>query len=186
MGEVTIDQLADDQLGRIREIDRSEFAAVVYVQDGVRLRAVPAALEIPAWSEREVEATCDWLRGKLAGGGVALGAFDGGGLVAMAALSGAPVGDRLELAFLYVSSEHRRGGIGRRLMDAIVDRALARGARSLYVSATETGSAVGFYLAYGCRPLAVADPEQLRLEPNDIHMAFEIAETDRGGRPGSS
>jgi len=44
----------------------------------------------------------------------------------------------------------------------------------MYVSATPTGSAVGFYLSRGCE---LADPphaELFALEPEDIHLVCEL------------
>ena len=78
------------------------------------------------------------------------------------------------LAFLHVSRPHRRRGAATALWGAAVERARSAGATSLYVSATPTGSAVGFYLRQGCR---LADPVHPRLygdEPEDIHLCCRL------------
>ncbi len=55
-----------------------------------------------------------------------------------------------------------------------MDIAKAAGATSMYVSATPSGSAVGFYLSHQCR---LADPVHPRLfaeEPEDIHLVVPV------------
>jgi ribosomal protein S18 acetylase RimI-like enzyme len=78
------------------------------------------------------------------------------------------------MAFLYVSNGYRRQGIARRLMDEVSRIARERGARRLYISATETESAVGFYLDYGCKLAESVDPALFALEPTDIHLTFDL------------
>jgi len=50
----------------------------------------------------------------------------------------------------------------------------ADGARRLYVSATPSGSAVGFYPEPRVRADRRAEPELFALEPDDIHMILEL------------
>ena len=52
--------------------------------------------------------------------------------------------------------------------------ACAAGARSLYVSATPTGSAVGFSLGRGCRLADPVHPELFTDEPEDIHLVCPL------------
>jgi predicted N-acetyltransferase YhbS len=78
------------------------------------------------------------------------------------------------LAFLHVSREARRQGAASALWQAASDDAVQSGAESLYVSATPTGSAVGFYLSRGC---VLADPPHATLyalEPDDIHLVCHL------------
>jgi ribosomal protein S18 acetylase RimI-like enzyme len=117
------------------------------------------------------------LEPKLTHGGVFIGAFDGELLLGLGILGGrflGPSGNQLEVAFLHVSRGYRRQGIARRLMDELADRARRRGAEELYISATESESAVGFYLSYGCRLAERVDPELYRLEPQDIHFTLKL------------
>jgi hypothetical protein len=44
----------------------------------------------------------------------------------------------------------------------------------MYVSATPSESAVGFYLRHGFTPVADPLPELFELEPEDIHMARRL------------
>ena len=61
-------------------------------------------------------------------------------------------------------------GLARQLVQTIVAMAEEHGADQLYVSATESESAVGFYLSQGFRPTSTPDPRMFELEPKDIHM----------------
>ena len=52
----------------------------------------------------------------------------------------------------------------------LIQQAIADGHKRLYVSATESKSAVGFYLSQGFVPTQDAHPDLYALEPDDIHM----------------
>lgn len=60
------------------------------------------------------------------------------------------------------------------------------GATHLYVSATPTGSAVGFYTSKGFAPTDTPHPDLLAEEPEDIHMILDLrgAGPRRRPRPG--
>jgi hypothetical protein len=59
-------------------------------------------------------------------------------------------------------------------MDLACAAARERGARLLYISATPSDSAIGFYTSCGARPAARVDPELFALEPEDIHLALPL------------
>ena len=52
--------------------------------------------------------------------------------------------------------------------------AAAAGAMSMYVSATPSGSAVGFYMSRGCQLAARPHPALFAKEPEDIHLICPI------------
>ena len=54
------------------------------------------------------------------------------------------------------------------------DIAVANGAESIYVSATPTESAVGFYLRQGCRLAHPVHPDLFAAEPEDIHLVRSL------------
>ena len=174
---IEIQELGADGLGRIGEIDRSESVRFKYLYDGGALRPVEINHEIPTWSDAMVEDAVEMLEPKLREGGVMLGAVDGDRLVGVAVLAGSFIGeerDQLQLAFLYVSNAYRRRGIARRLLDEVCVHARRKGVRQLYISATETESALGFYVGYGCRLAERVDEELYRLEPLDIHLTLDL------------
>ncbi|MNR17129.1 hypothetical protein D3C85_1337710 [compost metagenome] len=59
-------------------------------------------------------------------------------------------------------------------MDELKREAISRGAAYLYVSSTETQSAVQFYTHCGSRLTAEVDEELYQLEPEDIHMVIKL------------
>ena len=174
---IHIRELEHEDLGRIGEIDRSESVRFKYVYEHGALRQVEINHEIPTWTEEMVAHAIAMLEPKLGEGGSLLGAFDDDRLVGVAVLGGAFIGaarDQLQLAFLYVSNGYRRRGLAGRLMDEARSHARLKGARQLYISATETESAVGFYLGYGCRLAQQVDQALYRLEPLDIHLTLDL------------
>jgi len=64
--------------------------------------------------------------------------------------------------------------MGRRLFEVAVDRARELGARRLYVSSIPSENTVGFYLHLGCRVTDDVDPGLFEMEPDDIHLEFDI------------
>jgi ribosomal protein S18 acetylase RimI-like enzyme len=161
-------------------IDRSEHVEVQYRVEGGRLVEVPVRMaQIPPWDpdgsgDHSVAAHAASCASVLADGGRLLGAFDDGELLGLATVHPTFEPGLAWLATLHVSRPHRRRGAASALWDAAVSLAREAGARSVYVSATPTGSAVGFYLARGC---GLADPVHPALfadEPEDIHLVCPI------------
>ncbi len=174
---IKIMELEKEQLCRIGEIDRSEQIKFKYVYKDGGLQKVEFNFDDPGWNDEQIKQNINMLAPKLEKGGVLLGAFDGDRLVGISALGGEFIGDdldELQLAFLYVSNGYRRQGIAGRLMDIICERARERGAKRLYISATESESAVGFYLSYGCKLAPKVNKALYALEPHDIHMMKEL------------
>jgi ribosomal protein S18 acetylase RimI-like enzyme len=175
--DIRVQELPAADLDRIREIDRSENARFKYVYEAGELQPVEINHQIPRWPDAMVVEAKKMLAPKLADGGVLLGAFGGNKLVGVAVLGGEFIGARsqqLQMAFLYVSNGYRRRGVARKLMDEVCRRAREKGAEQLYISATETESAIGFYLGYGCRLAATVDPALYELEPTDIHLTLDL------------
>ena len=166
--------VAEDELARIREIDRTETVRVGYrVEEGQMVReevhwAVPNwSDEFPAHSHERIIVD---VSATLADGGIAFGAFDGDRLVGLATYRPRLTQTMAQLGQLHVSHGYRRRGIGSALLGTVVDRAVRDGAQALYVSATPSGSAVGFYLAHGFALAKRPHPELYDLEPEDIHL----------------
>jgi ribosomal protein S18 acetylase RimI-like enzyme len=79
-----------------------------------------------------------------------------------------------QLVFLHVSHGYRRQGIATRLTAEGTQLARSDGAEQLYVSATPSKSAVGFYRSQGFRLVDKPHPELYALEPEDIHMFMQL------------
>jgi len=177
---VRVRRLGPGDVSLIAEIDRSEHVDVQYeVVDG-RLTERPVVMtEIPQWDPsgsgpHSVAAHVDFCAPLIAGGANLLGAFDDERTAGLTVVDAAFEPRLAWLAFLHVSRPCRRQGAASALWAAAVDLALAADATSMYVSATPTGSAVGFYLRQGCR---LADPVHPRLfanEPEDVHLTCSL------------
>lgn len=106
-------------------------------------------------------------------GGAILIALQDGEVVGTAAVI--PHGPaEMELAKLTVAREARGAGLGRRLTDACVAEARARGARRLVlVSSSQLGSALRLYESLGFvhRPL----PADLPYESADVYMELDLS-----------
>jgi GNAT superfamily N-acetyltransferase len=158
---------------RLTEIDRSEHINLIYEIQNGRVIEVPKGHECPNWSTEQLRELTDRFKYELNSGGKAFGAFDEDKLVGFAVLAHkfrGKTGDQLQVDLMYVSKTYRRQGIGTRLMDEISHEARKRGAKTLYISSTETGSAVNFYKCNGSELTDEVDQELFELEPKDIHM----------------
>ena len=80
----------------------------------------------------------------------------------------------MQYDLMYVSRNYRRQGIATRLMDELSHEAKKRGAKSLYISSTETESAVNFYRSTGSVLTGEVDRELFEREPKDIHMIRKL------------
>ena len=173
-------RLGIDDIGLIARIDRSEHVEVEYAVVDRRLVERPVSMaDIPPWDSvgdgpHSVAAKIAANEPLVAGGAALFGAFDADRFLGLAIVDGSFEPPMAWLAFLHVSRPARRRGVASALWGAAVDLAVAAGAKSMYVSATPTGSAVGFYLSRGC---VLADPVHATLyarEPEDIHIVCSL------------
>ena len=174
-------RLESSDVALVASIDRSEHVEVQYRIDHGRLVEAPVALaDIPTWDpvgsgEHSVASHMAFCASVVAHGAALLGAFDDDGeLMGLATVNPSFEPGLAWLATLHVSRAHRRRGAATALWDACVALARGAGARSLYVSATQTGSAVGFYLSRGCRLADPVHPELFAHEPEDIHLVCAL------------
>nr|WP_246021890.1 GNAT family N-acetyltransferase [Paenibacillus zeisoli] len=161
----------------IAHIDRSEYIEKVYRTEGGRIQEIQAGHECPTWDLPDLEELKARFREQLRGGGYAYGAFDGTRLAGFGVLGSKFRGknlNQLQVDLMYVSRVYRRQGIGRTIMDEVKREAISRRAEYLYVSSTETQSAVQFYTHYGSRLTAEVEEELYQLEPEDIHMMIKL------------
>ncbi|MCX6048060.1 MAG: GNAT family N-acetyltransferase [Chloroflexi bacterium] len=173
--QLSIQQLPASAITRIGEIDRTEHITLHYtVKDG-QLIAETVDWQCPPWSTEgagphSVAGNIHAERPIVENGGVLLGALDGERLAGLAVLRYKLTATMAQLAFLHVTKAYRRQGVSRRLLAEVIRLAKADGATELYVSATPSGSAVGFYTTQGFVLTQHPHPELFALEPEDIHM----------------
>jgi GNAT superfamily N-acetyltransferase len=173
-------RLGIDDIDLIARIDRSEHVEVEYAIVARRLVERPVSMaDIRPWDPagdgpHSVAAMIAANKPLVAGGAALLGAFDGDRFLGLAVVDGSFEPTLAWLAFLHVSRPARRRGVASALWDAAVDEAAAAGAKSMYVSATPTGSAVGFYLSRGCVLAGPVHPALYAKEPDDIHLVCSV------------
>jgi predicted N-acetyltransferase YhbS len=169
-------QLSAEDVSLIATIDRSEHVDVEYrVVDGQLTELTAATPEVPGWDPtgsgpHSVAGQIEFCSARIAAGAILLGAFDEERSVGLAVVDPSFENKLAWLAFLHVGRPYRRRGAAQALWDAASDLARAAGAHSVYVSATPTGSAVGFYLRQGCRLADPVHPALFAQEPDDIHL----------------
>ena len=162
------------EIVRIGEIDRSEHVTTGYSYENGKLRAEQVDWRVPRWPEFggdfSVKARIEQFAPILRDGGGMLGALDGPLLVGFAILRYRLTERQAQLVALFVSRGYRRRGIATRLTSQIAHLAKGDGAKELYVSATPSESAVGFYMSQGFRLAEEVNEALYALEPEDIHM----------------
>jgi len=175
---IKLRRLLSDEIEKIRDLDRSEKIRVGYRQEGSTLIAMDVNWDDTGWIDGEGEHSYGQMirfaRKHVANGATAIGAFDADRLAGIAIYRPRLTETMGQLALLHVSNGYRRQGVASRLFDEVLILARADGADCLYVSATPTGSAVGFYRSKGFEPTATPDPQLLEAEPEDIHMILRL------------
>ena len=179
---ITIKPIALDDLREVMAaIDRSEHVGGEYAVVDGRLVERPVTIsDIPPLDPvgdgpHSVAAKVQFCSAVVAEhGGVVLGAYAGERVAGVAVVAPCFEPAMAWFAYLDVNRADRRHGVASALWEAAVHHAQERGARQMYVSATPTRSAVGFYLSRGCR---LADPVHAGLfehEPDDIHLVADL------------
>ncbi len=177
METIDVRFLAPDDVGLLREIDRSEQLEVEYTVEGGRLVSSDTDMHVPPWDpfgsgDHSVNGLIAFCSQHLDRGAQLLGAFDDDAIVGMAIIEPSLRPGLGWLTLLHVSDGRRRGGVGHALWRTATSVARNAGANAIYVSATPTGSAVQFYLKQGCH---LAGPDEIvselfELEPDDVHL----------------
>jgi ribosomal protein S18 acetylase RimI-like enzyme len=166
-----------EEAEKIKEIDSSERINLIYENSNEGLKEIRTDHECPTWNTRQLDQLLERFRIEISNGGIAYGAFENERLIGFAVLGQKIRGkkkDRLQVDLMYVTRNFRRQGIGKRLMNELSKEAINRGAKFLYISSTETESAVNFYKNYGSELTDELDQELFDLEPNDIHMLKKL------------
>ncbi len=178
--QIEIRRLGIEDIGLIGEIDRSEQITALYAVEDGQLVRTETNIDVPRWDphgdgEHSVARLVGSFRPVVAGGAILLGAFDSDELAGLALVDPTYEPGLAWLALLHVSRRYRRRGVASALWSASDDIARGAGAAAMYVSATESNSAVGFYMSRGCELADPPHPELLAKEPEDIHFVCHLA-----------
>lgn len=173
-------RLEPGDVALVASIDRTEHVEVQYRVEEGRLTQTPVSLDVPAWDPdgsgaHSVASHVAFCASVVADGAALLGAFDDDGdPMGLATVHPTFEPGLAWLATLHVGRTHRRRGVASALWAAGVAIARAADARSMYVSATSSGSAVGFYRSRGCRLADPVHPKLFADEPEDIHLVCPL------------
>lgn len=169
--------LSRDEIREIWQIDRSELIEAIYYFVNGTLILKPEHHDAKGWPPGDAEKYTPILEACYDRGGWFYGLFDNQKPVGVAVLESRFVGkgkDQLQLIFLHVSSNYRDNGFGKRLFILAANEARKRGAHRLYISATPSEHTINFYLRLGCTVASEPDPELFALEPEDIHLEYDL------------
>ncbi|WP_291581663.1 GNAT family N-acetyltransferase [Clostridium sp. UBA6640] len=169
--------LEKSELKLLSEIDRKEIVNEVYYFKNNNLEIVNEFYNIESWILEELQDYINRLEDIYDRNGTIYGAFDNGKIIGLAALESKFIGknnDQLKLDMLYISSNYRKKGIGKNLVNLLCEKSKELGAKSLYISATPFKNTVNFYFAIGAKLANEINKELYELEPYDIHMVLEL------------
>ena len=166
--EITIEEIYQ----HILEVDISEHGELIYLWQDGELITKPLVWDRPprtaeTWQE-------NWASVLTLPGVKAWGAFDVEVMVGIIVYRPYLTEDMAQLDALFVDKDHRQQGIASYLTNLLKQQAITDGHKRLYVSATESKSAVGFYMSQGFAPTQDVHPELFALEPDDIHMIMML------------
>ena len=171
---VRLKHMSPEELSRVEEIDVSESGHLLYHYREGKIETEPQEWHRGYRNAAIWQNYIERWKAVLERGGVALGALDGKRLVGIAVLEYRLTERMAHLVALFVSQDSRRQGIAARLTQEVMRLAKAQGADQLYVSATPSESAVGFYLSQGFALAKQVHQELYALEPEDIHLLRQL------------
>ena len=176
---ITYRWMEPDEIDHLREINRTETIHMGYSCEDGQLVRMSVDWDTPNFTlegtgEHSFAHQIEFCQGHLNAGGRMIGAFDGYQMVGIGVLRPELQPGLAQLAYLQVSNGYRRQGIASLLAEKLFQFAAATSAERVYVSATPSGSAVGFYLSQGFISVELPLPELYALEPEDIHMVKDL------------
>lgn len=169
--------LNEEEITKVDEIDRTETIEFIYYYIKGKLKLVEEFCEVPKWNRDQVLIHISDLTELYNKGGFIFGAFDGSKIAGVISLDNELIGkhkDHLNLAGFWVSNQYRNKGIGEKLVELVVEKAMEIGAVMLYVSATPSQNTVNFYLKRGFKLTDEIIEKLYELEPEDIHMVRKL------------
>ncbi|MGB2954489.1 MAG: GNAT family N-acetyltransferase [Anaerolineales bacterium] len=172
-------KLTKSELPRLAEINRTEIIRVGFeVSDGKLLKKdvdwdTPDFI-VEGVGNHTIAEQIEFYSSHLSMNAISVGAFQNETLVGIGVLTPNIRPGMARLAYLQVSAPCRRKGVASAITRQLLQYARDQGANRIYVSATPSESAVGFYKSFGFDLCAEPLPELYELEPEDIHMVLEL------------
>jgi len=172
-----IRHLTRSEIPYIWRIDRREVIDnIYYLRDG-KLILESEHYDMHGWPPGEPEYYTLILVDCFDRGGYFCGAFEGDLLIGTVVLENRFIGrekDTLQRKFLHVGKSARKQGLGKKLFMLAAEKAVELGAKKIYISATLSENTVNFYMRVGCVLATEIDEELFALEPEDIHLEFDL------------
>jgi len=166
--EITIDEIYQ----HILEVDVSEHGELIYLWQDGELVTKPLIWDRPPRTAETWQG--NWASVLPLPGVKAWGAFEREVMVGIIVYRPFLTEDMAQLDALFVDKDHRQQRIASHLTHLLIHQAISDGHKRLYVSATESKSAVGFYISQGFVPTLDVHPDLYALEPDDIHMIMVL------------
>mgnify|MGYP001813666180 FL=1 len=175
MENIPLRWMENHEINKLADLDRSELVKTSYRLEAGQLIGQPVGWNVPSFflqgeGDHSLAEQIRFCQSHLEKGARLIGAFDGGKLVGIGIITPEVRPGMAQLAYLHVSEGYRRQGSATRILQELIGWACEKGTRQIYVSATPSGSAVGFYLSQGFVSAEEPLPELFDLEPEDIHM----------------
>lgn len=167
-------ELSIDESNRIKEINGEQWIKRAWREvDGKR-----QLVEIN-WMENELPNGLAWhmehFELYLQNDGKAYGCFEENKLIGYAVMGGKCFGttaNYLLLDQLFISKEHRRKGIGKKLFLMCAAKAKQLGADKLYICAGSAEETIAFYFAIGCVEAIEINQELYESDPRDFQLEY--------------
>lgn len=166
-----------NEIEKLGEIDRSESVEYNYRCKDGKLELFSYYCDIKGFGEKQLQKHKENLYKLYDRGGTIFGAFEDSKLVGISSLDNNFRGqknDILQLAFLHVSKDYRKKGIGKELIKLAKEKVTELGAKRLYISGSPIKNTIEFYMAIGCKLADEVEKDLFELEPDDIHMELVI------------
>ena len=175
MKDINYKKISESELSRIAEIDRQEQIRIGYHFQNGKLISLNVNWDVSSFimdgsGAHTVSRQIAFCRQHLIDGAQAIGAYSNEKLVGIIVVKPEIRPRTAQIAYLLVSQGFRREGIASELYKMAESLARATGAELVYVSATPSESAIGFYRQLGFEPVNDPLTELYELEPDDIHM----------------
>jgi len=178
MEEITFRLLEQNELIRVKEIDRAENIFEYYEYKNGELIIKSITDLVDSFDDEELQEMIQRQQLLIADGGQVIAALAGDRLIGVASVERKPRGKQrnyCKMDILYVSNSYRGNKIGHQLVRKCTAAAAEFGAEKLYISATPTRATVDFYLKEGARLVEEIDEELFAMEPLDIHLELKVS-----------
>jgi len=132
---------------------------------------------IENWDKNKKDKVIKNMSETINNGGSVFGAFDNNKLIGFAVLNNKMFGNRkqyIQLDNMQVSFGYRHKGIGKKLFEMCIKKAMDIGIEKMYISANSSEETQKFYLSVGCADAEEIDRILFEKEPFDRHMEYKI------------